>query len=129
MRTRPVQRVKRGFTLIEILIVVVILGILAAIVIPQFTDASQQASASTVKSTLQTLRSQVELYRVKNSGTMPGTFPDDLLVPPNGEEPYLSREPEAPAGFQYDYDELNAPYVTASCTAENTNCPGDIADW
>ena len=39
---------KKGFTLVEILIVVVILGILAAIVIPQFTDASTQAKESSL---------------------------------------------------------------------------------
>ncbi|MEM9111640.1 MAG: prepilin-type N-terminal cleavage/methylation domain-containing protein, partial [Planctomycetota bacterium] len=50
--------VRKGFTLVEILIVVVILGILAAIVIPQFTNASEAAKASSVLSQLQTLRSQ-----------------------------------------------------------------------
>lgn len=45
-----------GFTLVEILIVVIILGILAAIVIPQFTSASQNARVSGTLSTLQTLR-------------------------------------------------------------------------
>ena len=59
---------KRGFTLIEILIVVVILGILAAIIIPQFTDAAQDAGASSARSQLQTMRSQIELYRVQNNG-------------------------------------------------------------
>ncbi|MFG0331369.1 MAG: type II secretion system protein [Phycisphaerales bacterium] len=63
---------RRAFTLVEILIVVVILGILAAIVIPQFTNASQEASASSLKSMLQTARSQIELFRVKNNGTLPG---------------------------------------------------------
>ena len=63
--------VKRGFTLIEILIVVVILGILAAIIVPQFTNAAQDAGVSSARSQLQTLRSQVELYRVQNNGAVP----------------------------------------------------------
>jgi len=66
MHTRTLNKARRGFTLIEILIVVVILGILAAIVIPQFTDASQEASESSVRSQLQTLRSQIELFRVED---------------------------------------------------------------
>jgi general secretion pathway protein G len=82
------MRKQKGFTLIEILIVVVILGILAAIVIPQFTDASQEAAASNLRSQLQTIRSQIELYNVQNPATMydatvaaPGdaTFWDNLI--------------------------------------------------
>ncbi len=64
MRFRIKNRLRRAFTLIEILIVVVILGILAAIVIPQFTDASQQAMESSVVTQLQTLRSQIELHEL-----------------------------------------------------------------
>ncbi len=65
MRFRIKNRIRRAFTLIEILIVVVILGILAAIVIPQFTDASQQAMESSVVTQLQTIRSQIELHDVQ----------------------------------------------------------------
>ncbi|MBX3351470.1 MAG: type II secretion system protein [Phycisphaeraceae bacterium] len=66
------HRIRRNaFTLVEILIVVVILGILAAIVIPQFTKASESAVRSTLKSQLQTIVSQVELYRVRNRGVYP----------------------------------------------------------
>ena len=72
---------QKGFTLVEILIVVVILGILAAIVIPQFTNASEAAKASSVLSQLQTLRSQVELYKNQHNneyptsdGTLTGTW-------------------------------------------------------
>ena len=60
-----------GFTLVEILIVVVILGILAAIVIPQFTSASESARSSSLSSTLQTIRSQLELYQVQHNGDYP----------------------------------------------------------
>ena len=59
-------RAPRGFTLVEILIVVIILGILAAIVIPQFTNASQNARESSLQSTLQTLRSQIQLYKLQH---------------------------------------------------------------
>src|SRR5215212_9742446 len=62
---------KRGFTLVEILIVVIILGILAAIVIPQFTNASQDARKSSLVSQLQTIRSQLELYKLQHRDTYP----------------------------------------------------------
>ncbi|HEY1685540.1 MAG TPA: prepilin-type N-terminal cleavage/methylation domain-containing protein [Tepidisphaeraceae bacterium] len=62
-------RKNRGFTLIEILIVVIILGILAAIVIPQFTNASTEAKQSSLASQLQTLRSQVQLYNLQHAGS------------------------------------------------------------
>jgi general secretion pathway protein G len=64
---------RSGFTLVEILIVVVILGILAAIVIPQFSDASQEAKLSTLVSDLQTVRSQIQLYKLQHNATLPGT--------------------------------------------------------
>lgn len=66
---RPSSR--KGFTLVEILIVVIILGILAAIVIPQFTNASQSARQSSLQSQLQTLRSQIELYKLQHGDTLP----------------------------------------------------------
>jgi len=65
------KHVARGFTLVEILIVVVILGILAAIVIPQFTSASESAKSSSLGTQLQTIRSQLELYQVQHNGNYP----------------------------------------------------------
>jgi prepilin-type N-terminal cleavage/methylation domain-containing protein len=78
MRTRTNNR---GFTLIEILIVVVILGILAAIVIPQFTSASQDAQDSQVRSQLQTVRGQIELYNVQT-----GEYPASVVA--GGADPW-----------------------------------------
>jgi len=65
---------KGGFTLVEILIVVIILGILAAIVIPQFTSASQDARKNSLTSQLQTLRSQLELYKLQHLDALPTTL-------------------------------------------------------
>src|SRR5438876_3332757 len=65
------RTVKRGFTLVEILIVVIILGILAAIVIPQFTNASQDARKNSLTSQLQTIRSQLELYKLQHKDEAP----------------------------------------------------------
>jgi general secretion pathway protein G len=61
----------KGFTLVEILIVVVILGILAAIVVPQFTNASQSAKSSSTVSLLQMIRSQFELFQTQHNGNYP----------------------------------------------------------
>ncbi|MFC1781947.1 type II secretion system protein, partial [Planctomycetota bacterium] len=66
------MRAKSGFTLVEILIVVVILGILAAVVIPQFTEASSEAKLSSLCTDLQTMRSQIELYKVQHNDNLPG---------------------------------------------------------
>ena len=52
-----------AFTLLELLIVVIILGILAAVVIPRFSDASTDARLSSLQGDLGTIRRQVELYR------------------------------------------------------------------
>jgi general secretion pathway protein G len=62
---------RKGFTLVEILIVVIILGILAAIVIPQFTNASTDARKNSLTSQLQTVRSQLELYKLQHNDRLP----------------------------------------------------------
>ncbi|MEO1584548.1 MAG: prepilin-type N-terminal cleavage/methylation domain-containing protein [Planctomycetota bacterium] len=59
-------QVKRAFTLVEILIVVVILGILAAVVVPQFVDAADQAQTGNTETQLRTLRTQIQLFRAQS---------------------------------------------------------------
>ena len=129
------RSVRRGFTLIEILIVVVILGILAAIVIPQFTNASQEAAESSVKSQLQTVRSQIELFRVRNNGNLPADF-TDLLTPPNGEDAYLQKAPVLPSGYEFLWgDFASTPHIeTIYATFTGATLPegltlATINDW
>lgn len=74
---RRVGNERRGFTLIEVLIVVVILGILAATVLPQFTSASQDAKETALVQDLQTFRSQIELYKFQHNGKYPAAGTTD----------------------------------------------------
>ena len=61
-----------GFTLIEILIVVILLGILATIIIPQVSVSSDDAKLNTLRTNLANLRSAIELYYYHHSNKFPG---------------------------------------------------------
>jgi len=65
----------RAFTLIEILIVITILGILAAIVIPRFTTASDSARTNALRSEMQNLRKIITLFKEEH-GRLPNLVPD-----------------------------------------------------
>lgn len=68
---RPRQQ---GFTLVELLIVVIILAILAAIVVPQFGSSTEDANISTLKSNLAGLRNAVEVYYQQHDSRYPGKY-------------------------------------------------------
>jgi prepilin-type N-terminal cleavage/methylation domain-containing protein len=63
---------KHGFTLIELMIVVAILGILAAIVLPQVQGHTVQAKEAAVQDSLHTVRTQIQLYKMQHNGLAPG---------------------------------------------------------
>ena len=64
---------RAGFTLIEMLIVVIILGILAMIIVPQITVTSDDAKVSAAKSNLSTIRGAIGLYHAQHNNTYPTT--------------------------------------------------------
>ena len=129
----------KGFTLVEILIVVVILGILAAIVIPQFTDASTEARNSSLCSDLQALRSQIELYKVQHNDVPPafasfvaqmtgltdidGAASAGPIGDPGVYGPYMQKIPVNPFNDNYAADNING-------AIDNTGTVGDnVGSW
>ena len=76
------MRGKEAFTLVEILIVVVLLGILAAIVLPGFSNVSETSRASMVAENLRVLRSQFELFKGQHVGVPPGCPDGDTGAAP-----------------------------------------------
>jgi len=95
------NRTKKAFTLVEILIVVVILGILAAIVVPQFTNATQDAQTGNLRAQVKSLQNQIELFKART-----GAYPADArtlwaeLIDPNSDgvftDGYIKAEPKNP---------------------------------
>ena len=62
----------KGFSLVEIILVVAILGILGAIVFPTFQNHVTNAKESAIKSNLLTIRNQIEMYKLQHTGIPPG---------------------------------------------------------
>ena len=105
-------RKQRGFTLIEIMVVVVILGILAALVVPQVMNRPDQAKVTVAKGDIKAIGAALDMYKLDNY-SYPSTQQGlDALVKKPGGNPqpknwnrdgYLKRVPKDPWGNEYQY--------------------------
>ena len=83
---------KKGVTLIELLIVVLILGALAAIAIPRLTQSADTAKKNACKTNIDLINSQIELYAADNDGV----YPANLTVITNSTTYFPDGAPQCP---------------------------------
>ena len=103
-RHQPGRRETKGFTLVEILIVVVIIGILAAIVVPKFTNMVGDSRTTAMADQLRQVRTVIQLYRLQHTDQSPGLLAADWTdltqAKPNASGimcgPYLTSVPKNP---------------------------------
>ena len=119
-RRTPVSQCKprrRGaFTLIEILIVVVILGILAAIVVPELSSASRQAREGVLKDDLRFMREQIMRYRIQHDDVTPGYPGGSMAAVPTAADfvAQMTQHTDLRGGTSGAYTEVfrYGPYLT-----------------
>jgi len=89
------MNMRKGFTLIEIMIVVAIIAILASIAIPNFISYRQTAQTNSCKANIKQLRAAVEAYQIKYNA-YPTTL-SNLTTDPNGGVPIMKSLPTCPS--------------------------------
>jgi general secretion pathway protein G len=101
--TRSADR-SAGFTLVEIMVVIVIIGVLATLVVPNVIGASDEAREQTAKTNCMNIAQSVQLYRTKK-GTLPKSLADLNSEEEKGKSWYLQDLPKDPWDRDYELRE------------------------
>ena len=141
---KDLRSLNKGFTLIEILLVVIIISTLSAMVLPRLVGRSDQARVATAKADVQVnIPSALKLYELDN-GFFPSTEqglqallqkPGTQPVPENWNGPYLERKPVDPWGRPYQYlsPGTNRPHdydlFSMGKVADPKKTDDDITNW
>lgn len=140
LKLRSIAKRCRAFTLVELLIVIVVLAVLAAIVIPKFGDSSIRSRESSLRSNLSVVRNAVEMFKA-DTGAYPSSVGDLTVTtaPTAGKDkdgnakpitgadykgPYVPAVPNDPisnAAFTYSVASGSVGKVSSSATGNDTN--------
>ncbi len=130
---------QRGFTLVELMVVVVILSILAAVVIPRVMDRPEQARISAAKNNIRAITSALDMYKLDNfsypttdQGLDALVAPPDLQPLPENWNRYMNKIPPDPWGSEFLYLQPGARAAVDVFSPGPNKRPGDeddIGSW
>jgi prepilin-type N-terminal cleavage/methylation domain-containing protein len=119
---------RSAFTLVEVLIVVVIMAVLAAAIIPQFTDSTKDAKISTAKFNVHALRGQLELYKAQHSGEYPDVL-SKLAVKTNVDHTTTGTPTLGPYVGEIPNDSVTGSAAVAATTDNPIAVTGTTGGW
>lgn len=133
---------RAAFTLMEVLLVLAILGVIAAMVVPQFVGRQEQASIDATGVSIKGIEQALKLYQLDHGGSYPTTAEGlQVLVSapsndPKWKGPYLEELPKDAWGkpFQYQYPPQHntaakKPDIWSSGLDQSNNTGDDISNW